>query len=60
MRTTEVVKPVARVREGERNIELYFQQGARRGLNHDCAADLLRWRVSEVEHAGYGSSIAVW
>jgi len=43
------VKPLQEcAKEGE-TIELYFQQGARRGGNNDGAANLLRWRVSEVD-----------
>jgi hypothetical protein len=49
MRTTEVVKPLQECAKERETIELYFQRGARRGLNDDCAANLLRWRVSEVD-----------
>ena len=45
----DAVKPLQEcAKEGE-TIELYFQQGARRGGNNDGAANLLRWRVSEVD-----------
>ncbi len=49
MSTKEVVKPLQECAKERKTIELYFQQGARRGLNDDCAANLLRWRVSEVD-----------
>jgi hypothetical protein len=49
MRTKEVVKPLQECAKERETIELYFQQGARRGLNDDCAANLLRWRVSGVD-----------
>jgi hypothetical protein len=49
MRTKEAVKPLQECAKHRETIELYFQQGARRGLNDDCAANLLRWRVSEVD-----------
>ena len=42
MSTKEVVKPLQECAKERETIELYFQQGARRGLNDDCAANLLR------------------
>ncbi len=48
MSAKEVVKPLQECAKERKTIELYFQQGVRRGLNDDCAANLLRWPVSEV------------